>query len=332
MVHSLHRDSDAILSRLEKEGIIALYHFTSVKNLPYICREQVLYSKAELQARGILSDVDTGGNDLSLGLDQRNDNWDKVSLSLTPYTPMAYRRKRGQHLCYFVITPNIATLSGVIFTDTNAASSTHKRGEGLEGLDNINFEVIRSISRIDKETWKKYIQAEVLIPSFVPFEYVAEVGFVSQASLKHAERLCGSLQHPTFSVTPRLFTDSQRASQETIGFPYVRNFILSNTKVDRNMLYLSHNQKNIFSKSFDNYIMVVALVRATAGAQAKIVFCRSAPTKEAKHVVGEVEFETSNEYRYECKIPSAKLHVGDYSVEYYLNDLCWASGNFEVIQ
>lgn len=332
MAHSLHRDAEAILSRLKKEGIAALYHFTSVTNLPYICRAQALYSKATLQARGILPYVNTGGNDLSLDLDQWNDNWDKVSLNLTPYTPMAYHRKRDQHLCYFVIAPKVATLSGVIFTDTNAASNAHRRGEGLGGLDNINFEVIRSISRIDRETWKKYIQAEVLVPNFIPFEYISEVGFVSQASMKHAERLCSSLQHPAFSVTPRLFTDSQRASQETIGFPYVRNFILSSTNVDRNMLYLSHNQKNIFSKSFNDYTMVVVLVRAIAGTQAKLVLCRRVPVREVKRVVGEVEFETSAEYRYECRISLDELLVGDYSIDYYLNDLCWASGDFEVIQ
>src|SRR5258708_8650083 len=87
MAHSLHRDADAILSRLKQEGVTALYHFTSVKNLPYICSERALYSKTELMARGMLSNIDTGGNDLSLSLDQRNDNWNKVSLSLTHYTP-----------------------------------------------------------------------------------------------------------------------------------------------------------------------------------------------------------------------------------------------------
>src|SRR6266567_3630527 len=142
MAHSLHRDADAILSRLKQEGVTALYHFTSVNNLLYICRARALYSKTELMVRNILSRIDTGGNDLSLDLDQRNDNWNKVSLSLTPYIPMAYNSKREQHLCYFVITPDVATLSGIIFTDSNAASTAHKRGEGLEGLDNINFEVI----------------------------------------------------------------------------------------------------------------------------------------------------------------------------------------------
>lgn len=332
MAHSLHRDADAILSRLKKEGITALYHFTSVENLPYICRTQALYSKAELQARGILSYVGTGGNDLSLNLDQRNDNWDKVALSLTPYTPMAYHRKRDQHLCYFVVTPNIATLSGVIFTDTNAASTAHKRGEGLEGLDNINFEVIRSISRIDRETWKKYIQAEVLVPRSVPFEYISEVGFVSQASMKHSERLCRSLRHPAFSIMPRLFADSQRASQETVGFPYVRNLILSNTKVEKNMLYLSYDQKNIFSKSFNDDIVIIAMIRAIAGAQAKIVLQRSATTRGTGRVIGEIEFEISTEYRCECKTSLDELLVGDYSIEYYLNGLCWASSDFEVIQ
>jgi len=82
---------------------------------------------------GTLPSIDSGGDALSHSLDLRNDNWDKVSLSLTPYLPMAYHRKREQHLCYFVLRPEIVALAGVVFTDTNAARNDHKRGEGLQG-------------------------------------------------------------------------------------------------------------------------------------------------------------------------------------------------------
>ncbi len=225
MSRSLHPEAAAILARLQHEGVTALYHFTSVKNLPYICREQALLSKENLITKGIWSHIETGGNDLSLDLDQRNDNWNKVPLSLTPYLPMAYYRKRDQHICYFIIGPEVAGLSGVVFTDTNAASSTHNRGQGLKGLNYINFGVIFSLTRGDKDTWKRYIQAEVLVPESVPFEYITQIAFVSNASMKYAEKLCGSSPHPPFSIQKRLFADSQRAPEGAVNFPHVIELI-----------------------------------------------------------------------------------------------------------
>src|SRR5260370_24936730 len=332
MAHSLRSDADAILSRLKQEKVTAPYHITSVKNLPYICRAPALYSKRELMDRGMLSHIDTGGNDLSLSLDQRNDNWNKVSLNLTPYTPMAYNKKREQHLCFFLIVPDVAALSGTIFTDTNAASIAHRRGEGLEGLDCINFDVIRSISRIDREIWIKHIQAEVLVPNFVSFDYRVEVCFISKASMKHSELLCGSLQHPPFSLKPQLFTDSRLASQETIGFSYVRDFVLIDTNIDKNVLYLPHEQKNKFSKKINNYIVAVAVVRAMAGVRAKVMLRQIATSGRKDRIAGVSEFERSNQYKCEYQISLDELPVGVYSIEYYLNDLCWASSNFEVVQ
>src|SRR2546421_11765229 len=98
-----------------------------------------------------------------------------VHLNLTPYTPMAYGKKQKDHLCFFRIKPQVAAWSGVVFTDTNAASNNHLRGEGLQGLDHINFEIILSITRGDKDTWKRYVQAEVLVPGSIPFEYISEI-------------------------------------------------------------------------------------------------------------------------------------------------------------
>ncbi|WP_376795594.1 DarT ssDNA thymidine ADP-ribosyltransferase family protein [Thermogemmatispora sp.] len=74
------------------------------------------------------------------GSTEKNNNWDKVSLSFTPYTPMAYHVKRRRHLCYLCISPEVAALQGVIFTDTNANSKLPdallpgpaRQGSGLE--------------------------------------------------------------------------------------------------------------------------------------------------------------------------------------------------------
>lgn len=147
MARSLHPDAAAILARLQQEKITALYHFTSVENLVLICERQALYSKQALEEEGRWPPPIPGGNPLSHSLDQYQGNWDKVALNLTPYTPMIYHRKREQHLCFFVIYPKVAALSGVVFTDTNATRNDHLRGEGLVGLNNINFEAIHSTPR-----------------------------------------------------------------------------------------------------------------------------------------------------------------------------------------
>ncbi|SRR6266705_5150330 len=92
MSRSQHPNAQAILSRLKQEGITALYHFTNVENLPSICQMGALYSKQMLEEQGLLSTLVTGGNSLSHDLDHYQSNWNKVSASFTPYTPMAYNR------------------------------------------------------------------------------------------------------------------------------------------------------------------------------------------------------------------------------------------------
>ncbi len=213
-----HPEADAILARLTKEGITELYHFTSVENLPGICKVGVLCSKQTLELKGLWPPPVPGGNSLSHHLDRYNDNWDKVSLSFTPFTPMAYRKKRKDHLCYLIARLEVASWTGIIFTDSNAASTTiQRRDTGLVGLNYIKFDAIRSIPRPwDRNGWVQPVQAEVLVPDRVPLGYISKVAFVSKASLMHAERLCGSIPHPHFSVDDHLFSDSPKAQKRLL--------------------------------------------------------------------------------------------------------------------
>ncbi len=337
MPRPLHPDADAILARLRQEGIAALYHFTNVENLPAICQMQALCSKDILEVKGLTSSSIPGGNLLSHSLDRRNDNWNKVSLSLTPYTPMAYHRKREQHLCFFVIDPEVAGLSGVVFTDTNAARNDHLRGEGLAGLNTINFGAIRSTPRPwDLTGWHRPVQAEVLVPERIPFEYMPGVVFVSPASMMHAERLCGTLLHPSFSIERRLFTDSWQAPEEAVDFSHIVEFILTDVQVDKNMLSFSHLHKNKFSKKEHEYIRLVVRVNVLPGTQAKIFLYSVNIQKTLEHLIKSREFEVSGERVAQYLIKLDTLSKGLYSLKCYLGakgkDLCWASTNFEVSQ
>jgi hypothetical protein len=140
----LHPDAHNISARLKKEGITALYHFTSVENLPLVSQHQALSSKEVLESNGDWPVPQPGGNERSHALDRQKGNWDFVSLNFTPHTPMAYDKKKVLHLCFMEISTDVAFREGVIFTDSNATYHAHNRGEGMSGLELVNFEMVRS--------------------------------------------------------------------------------------------------------------------------------------------------------------------------------------------
>jgi hypothetical protein len=217
---------------------------------------------------------------------------------------MAYHRKRAQHLCFFLINPEVATWSRVVFTDTNAASITNQlRGEGLAGLDNIKFDVMRSIPRPgDREGWLRPVQAEVLVPDSIPLAYVSEIVFVSNASMNYGQYLCKSLVHPPFSVKAQMFTDSPRAPQTAINFAYVKELLLAGPKAGLNMVYL---EKNKYSMTVDDYVKVIADVNALSGT--KGIFSLYSISSREENAIGVREFPRQDGHRHTCNIPLNKL-------------------------
>ena len=327
MSHALDPDAPAILARLKREGISALYHFSNVENLPSISEQGALYSKQILAQKGLLSTLVAGGNPLSHSLDQYHGNWNKVSLSLTPHTPMVYHKKREQHICFSLIKPEVASWLNVVFTDANAARNDHKRGTGLIGLNNIQFNVIRAIPYSVNE-WHRFVQAEVLVPDAIPLAYVSEIGFVSNASMEYAKSLCDRLPHPNFSVMPQLFTDSWAASPNTIGYSYVHDLKVIDIRNDKNMVYLTH-EKNKVSRTASNRIMIMASVRIMTGTKAKIALFDADNNKE--RIVKAEQLLKSNEYQHRCIVSLNALSPGVYLARYYLDDVCWASTGFEIV-
>lgn len=332
MIHFPHPKADAIMARLAKEQITALYHFTSIENLSYICEKQALCSKQIQESEGLWPPPMPGGNALSHYLDRHNGNWDRVSLSFTPFTPMAYHKKREDHLCFFTVKPEVATWLNVLFTDSNAAGTTmQRRGGGLEGMDLIKFEAIRARPRPwDREGWVRPVQAEVLVPDSIPFSHITQIGFVSRASLLHAERLCISLQHPPFIIEEQLFTDSPQSPAGTIGFSFVDRLALSDTKIDRNMLYLNHSQKNIYSKKLLRSVYVPMAVRAVVGTHASIYLHPINRLKVTSDCIENIEFSRAGQYFVQPGIELDSLTVSKYLIEIFLDKICRASVAFEL--
>src|SRR5437667_8374190 len=237
-------DAAAIASQLKHEGIVALYHFTSIENLPGIADAQALCSKQDLEDMGKWPPPEPGGNDVSLDLDRKNNNWDKVSLNFTTCTPMAYGVRQEKHLCFFVVSILVAEREGVTFTNTNAAAGNQDRAVGIDGLNLVNFDAIRSDPRPgDKDGWHRPVQAEVLVPGRISLTDVTEVVFVSQASMEEGVRLWGGRPHPSFRVEERFFANYPRAARPNINFPFLQRVVLTDDIVGKENASALRNHK-----------------------------------------------------------------------------------------
>lgn len=302
----------------------SLYHFTCIENLPGFSRMQALCSKGTLELAGSWPIPEPGGNDLSHRLDRYNQNWDKVSLNLTPRTPFAYRKKRELHLCFFVISLEPATWDGVVFADCNAASTSDvQRGTGRDGLNLLDFSAVRSRPRPwDRPGWVRPVQAEVLVPNGIPLEYVREVAFVSEASLAEGERLWGPTGHPPFRVSPDIFSDAP--GDVTIGFPHVKRIVLTDTVIDKTSVDRDHAHMTRFDRHPGARVTAIASIQALAGTRAEV---RWSPVG----VQASTEFETSTDYLHWPHILLDQLQTGACSIEYRLNGVRWSTVEFEVV-
>lgn len=317
---TLHPQSSTIWERLNRARIEALYHFTNVMNLRSICETEAICSKLTLESLGRRPFV-YGGNELSHSLDRRHGNWDKVSLSLTPFTPMVYHKKRASHLCFLVIRPEVATWLGTIFTDTNATNNDQRRAEGLNGLSLIDFREINATPRPQDVNWKRKVQAEILVLDRIPLAYVSEIAFVSQSSMTNAERLCQFLNHPKFVVKQKLFSDSH--IRDNVDFPHIISFTLTSEEIDSDTCSNEYTHKEVFYRGLDQRITWIALVQATAGTKATITW--NPINKPGTHM-----FSKHSAFYNWSYISLDDLPNGRCSVEYRLDNDWWTSTDFEV--
>jgi len=313
-----------ILERLKQERIAALYHFTSVENLPSIRDTDRLCSKEVLCTLGQWPCADPGGNQQSHNLDQQNDNWDKLSLTFTPRTPMAYRKKPLKHLCFCVIDVGAAALPNVVFTDTNATSTIfpHKRDTGINGLNLVDFGAVRAIPRgWDKDGWVRPVQAESLIPEALPLAYVKEIVFVSDASLAEAERLWGGSPHPPFRVSPEMFSDFPGVL--TFSFAFMREYFLTDDAIDGNNVNQPHAHRIVFERARTQRIFAVITSHITAGTVAET-------TWNPGNIRSTHTFTTSGNYRHWPRVNAQRLPIGECQVEYRLGGVRWATIPFRM--
>lgn len=300
----------------------SLYHFTSVENLSLIAQVGALCSKQTLEDQGRWPCAEPGGDDLSHRLDRSNDNWDKVALSYTPRTPMAYRRKPLRHLCFFVVRLDAACLDGVIFTDTNAAATSRavRRGEGLAGLDVVDFAAIKSQPRPwDREGWVNPVQAEVLIPDCVPLDLVERVVFVSMASLEEGRRLWGANPSPAFIVDRPTFADMR----DELNFSYLETVLLTEAAVTKDNCEARRVHRDRFARRGLQRVTAVASVSVAAAGTKVAASWDGAPPSA-------YELETPNTWIIWPSADPGVLGRGSHELEVRINGIRWATVPFIV--
>lgn len=318
---------------LDRHGVRELYHFTAVDNLRGIATRGALWSKEKLESAGLIGTTVTGGNELSLSLDRRLDNWDKVHLYFCPNTPMAYRVQqnpesrdpRSSHICYLVIDQSVALWDNVWFTDTNATQMTdiHIRHQGPQGLQLVDFATIGAHLKgrwvEPKQRWQRNIQAECLVPNEIPLEHINRIAFISKASLREGERIWGNKNHPPFIVDKRLFHS---------GFPLVNDFLFTSETVTRqNVKKVSFSEQSSFSKKTNSQITLLTKLYATPGTKTKIVWLDEQGNSISQD---EIEFEKPNRYRLWKSLDLRQVKEGFYAFDCYLNDTRWFRAHFEI--
>jgi len=319
--------AEEILEFLEDNSIYSLWHFTDIGNLQGIKKRNGLRSKEFLEDA---DDVNFGGNEDSHRLDMDKNNWDKVSLSYTPHTPMTFRRKKERHLVFIEIDPVVATFDGVCFTDRNATRlrDGQKRGKGIEGLRNVKFEYIHSVPKPYDPDWVKYVQAEVLVPNHIPLDYFKGIHFISEASLKLGEYLWEG-DHPPFIVNPRIFADYINGSWK-ISNPYIEKVIIADKEITKNNVenaYLAIESIKINKK----YWMKIYM-SAIAGTKIKIIL------KDLQdNIIKEEEKELDKSYKFykwwltNFQLP-AEYSYPEVIFEIFLNEILWYKEKRKVLK
>src|SRR5439155_27253091 len=99
------------------------------------------------------------------------------------------------------------------------------------------------------------------------------------------------------------------SSKWTVDFPHVIELILTDGKIDENVVHLPHVHKNKYSRKTDSRVTAVVSLQATAGTKAEV---RWLPVS----ITATTEFATSDQYHHWPHISLDRLPNGVCSVEY----------------
>lgn len=159
---------------LQENNITILYHFTDHSNLKSIKENGGLYSWYYCDKNNIVIPM-TGNSTLGRSLDLEFGLEDYVRLSFIKDHPMKhvamnegritrpYLLKVSIEVCYFENTR---------FSDMNAADRRHTNGDSVDFLSSLRFDLFHKSYFDLNPIEKKQHQAEVLVKTWIPAEYI----------------------------------------------------------------------------------------------------------------------------------------------------------------
>ncbi|MFC2770777.1 MAG: DUF4433 domain-containing protein [Porphyromonas endodontalis] len=162
---------------LIRNGITCLYHFTDSRNVASIKEYGGLFSWEACEKNNIKIPFQ-GGDENSRKLDQRYKLGDYVRLSFCEDHPMAYcvkNRNGGCELVVLEVKVDVAYLKDTLFSDMNATDSGHSHGGDIDNLKKVNFEATKMKYLRNGDSLFKMHQAEVMVKTFVPIEYIVNI-------------------------------------------------------------------------------------------------------------------------------------------------------------
>ena len=169
-------EAESIIKYLQNNFQEYLYHFTHKENLEQIKEMGGLYSWVQLDKMGKPCQH-PGGDFLSRKLDTKYGVADYVHLSFSYKHPMSYRIE--DDIVILFIHPIVCLLPETLFCNMNATDKDHTIGSTYKDLANINLWTpkmgyLSSGTRLFKEK-----QAEVLVKSHIPLEYIVNINLLS---------------------------------------------------------------------------------------------------------------------------------------------------------
>ena len=169
-------NAPSYLNIIHVNNIRQLFHFTDRSNIQYIKHYGGLYSWDKLKDMGVIPPR-PGGDQLSRQLDQRRHHEDYVRLCFHPNQPMRYIAMRDGRMPDAVtlnIDPDMILWESTLFSNVNATANYANIGGTLSDFQKISFELFRT-GRWDGKTQKRLFQAEVLVKTHIPLDFILNI-------------------------------------------------------------------------------------------------------------------------------------------------------------
>ena len=156
------------------------YNIMPIENIPAVIQHGILsFKKAALHNHTSVALESVQDRRSSVHIPNGLELHQYANLYMDYHNPMLYRRQdEATHICILAVDISVIEIEGCILTDGNAAAGLTKFFSPEDGIQNIPFDIVFERNWNKSDDYDKMLHkirkcAEILIPSCVPYEYVA---------------------------------------------------------------------------------------------------------------------------------------------------------------